>query len=269
MYINKIDQIIDKIIDDFYNNVIGKKKEFNKILKEANFVKYQLDINKILISYEKSIDQKELNKLITNADNVNSITKIIKKYLAYYVFLIIGFHYQNKLETYINNIIEFSKNQASFNFKIENFFNSESNSNIIRFFNMIKNIVKLLNADQNQLSSYIKKDEFAEAIRFLNDFGQEFVTKNFKLENLGGNKLEQGHNIVKTIILNELYFKQDKKDVVQILEAAEREQGEYIFIDIVVPKEEYIDFLNKYKIRYNKEMHTVKANSIIVIYNLF
>ena len=40
MYINKIDELIDNIIDDFYNKIIVNKG-FSKILDETNFVKYQ------------------------------------------------------------------------------------------------------------------------------------------------------------------------------------------------------------------------------------
>ncbi len=48
MYINKIDELIDNIIDDFYNTVILKDKNFSKFLKEPNFVRFQPQINKML-----------------------------------------------------------------------------------------------------------------------------------------------------------------------------------------------------------------------------
>ena len=141
MYINKIDELVDKIIDNFHNVVILKNKDFIKITKESNFVKYQELLNKILIGYDKYIDKKKLNKIIRNPNNVNTIINILKKYIGYYVFLYIGFLYKDKRDTYINNVIEFSKNQHNFDYRITNFFNSESNSNIIRFFILIKNII--------------------------------------------------------------------------------------------------------------------------------
>ena len=64
MYINKIDELIDKVIDDFYNNVILKDKQFSKILGETNFVKYQSDINTILSKYIKTINSGDIKKLI-------------------------------------------------------------------------------------------------------------------------------------------------------------------------------------------------------------
>ena len=119
MYINKIDELIDKIIDDFYNTFIIKNKEFHKLLNENNFVKYQLDINKWLSNYLKNINETEIFDIVQNQSNVNNIIEIIKRYLAYYIFLYIGFFYKGKKDTYINNVIEFSKNQSGFNFKIE------------------------------------------------------------------------------------------------------------------------------------------------------
>lgn len=242
MYINKIDELIDKIIDDFFNNVIIKKKDFVKLLKEINFVKYQLEINKVLTAYENSINKEELGKLIPNDENIKTIIETIKRYLAYYIFLTIGFFYKGKIETFINNVIEFSKNQPSFDLRIDNFFNSESNSNIIKFNEIAKGAKMLVDADQATISHLVKKPSLKESIEFLNKIGQEIVIKNFKLDSLNKNESLQCHNILKTLIINELYFGIDKKEVFEILEAAEKEKGSYIFIDIVVPKMDYVDF---------------------------
>ena len=242
MYINKIDELIDNTIDDFYNTVILKDKNFSKFLKEVNFVTFQPQINKLLMEYSKSIDKNQIGKVISNQDNLITIFELIKRYICYYFFLYIGFFYEKKRDTFINNIIEFGKNQPSYEFKVDNFFNSESNANIINFFNLSKNILTLITADQKQLELLIKKKEYLDAIKFMNEFGMDFINKNFKLENLNGNKSTQAHNIIKTIIITELYTKAEKKDVFEILNAAEEEKGEYIFIDIVVPKEDFIDF---------------------------
>ena len=245
MYITKIDELIDKIIDNFYNVVVIKNKDFIKITKEINFVKYQELLNKILIGYEKYIDIKEIQKIIRNSDNVNIIINILKKYIGYYVFLYIGFLYKEKRDTYINNVIDFSKNQYNFDYRVTNFFNSESNGNIIRLFILIKNITALVNADKVKLNILVKKHEYQDAIDILNEIGGvggEYVNKNFKLINVGGSVREQGHNIVKFIIISELYIKEEKKNVYTILEETEKEEGEYIYIDIVIPRATYIDF---------------------------
>ena len=56
MYINKIDELIDKILDDFNQSIILTDSRFSKILKENNFVKYQSDINDMLKTYIKNIN---------------------------------------------------------------------------------------------------------------------------------------------------------------------------------------------------------------------
>ena len=147
MYINKIDSLLDKIIDDFYNRVIisntDSGKEFKKIIQEPNFIKFQPQINKLLINYTESINEKDITSIINNQDAIVSVTDMLKRYINYYFFLMIGLFYKTKSETFINNIIEFSKNQPSFKYKSTNFFNSESNSNIIKYSGMIKNIMTI------------------------------------------------------------------------------------------------------------------------------
>lgn len=241
MYINKIDDLIDKIIDDFYNYIF-KVKEFIKITKESNFVKYQLDINNILSDYTKTINRNDVAKIVENEDNVIKVLDIIKRYLAYYLFLTIGYFYDGKRETFINNVVEFSKNQSTFNYKINNFFNAENNSILIKFFEIVKNTMLVLTLEPSKLQIAIAKPEFKSTIEFLNTLGQEFVIANFKLENLSGKKEEQSHNIIKTIILNELYYKIEKKDVHDILLLAEKKEGIFTFIDVVIPNALYVDF---------------------------
>lgn len=240
MYINKVDELIDRIIDDFYNSVIIKNRSFSKIANEQNFVKYQLDINKILAEYTKSIDISKVKDVISN-ENIPKILNIIKRYLAYYLFLTIAFN-QPKNDTFVNNIIEFTKNQGTFNFKIDNFFNSENNSILIKFHQIVKNTVIVLDLEPSKLQIAANKPEFRDTIEFLNDLGQSFVVENFKIENLKGDKNLQGHNIIKTIIFSDLYMKREKKDVYDVILSIEKEKGEFTFIDIVLPKSFYIDY---------------------------
>lgn len=253
MYINRIDDIIDKIIDDFYINTFVDKKN-DKILSEINFVKYQKEINDIFTNYNKSINISQIREIIKNEDNIVTILGIIKRYIAYYLFLYIAGFYLGNLDNYTNNIIEFSKNQIGFNYKIQNFFNSENNSILINYFVMINNVYTILNTDVSKISQIIKKPEMKQAIEFLNSLGQEFVNSNFRLENLNGNKKDQAHNIVKTLIILELYRKNEKKDVFNILESVEKEEGEYTFIEIVIPKKRYIDYTSVENILTKREI---------------
>jgi hypothetical protein len=240
MYVNKIDETIDTFIDDFYNKVIVT--EVTKYYDEPNFVKYQKDINKLLVGYFDKIDKKVINDILNNEENTEKLIEYIKKYIAYYVMLMIGFFYKNKYETFMNNVIEFSKNQHGFNLKIDNFFNSESNAAILKFYSMVKNILIILDADSVKLAQITKKREFKDTIEFLNIFGQEYVDENFKLKNLHGKVNDQAHNIIKTIIISEIYIKQDKQDVHMFLEQSEIVTGEFIYIDVVVQTTDIIDY---------------------------
>jgi hypothetical protein len=262
MYITKIDDLLDKIVDDFYNTVILKDNRLKKIWGETNFVKFQRDLNDIMITYANKIDLNSLRQIVTNEDNVNIIVKIIKRYIAYYLFLTIGFFYTQKNDAFINNIIEFSKNQGGYNYKVENFFNSENNSNIIKFYEIIKKVLIILTTEQNKLSSLTTKPEFKSSIEFLNELGQEYVESVFVLENINGNVHEQAHNIIKTLIIKLIYQKVEKKEVYRLLELVEQEQGEYMFIDIVLPKHQYIDFSSIEEVLTQKEIKNGLAHEL-------
>ena len=137
MYINRIDDLLDKVIDDFYNNVIIKDKAITNITNEVNFVKFQKEINQVLINYVKTININEVRELVKNEDTVQIIINIIKRYIAIYLFLTLGVFYKGKEDTFINNIVEFTKNQVGYGFKVENFFNSENNAAIIKYYRLI------------------------------------------------------------------------------------------------------------------------------------
>ncbi len=240
MYVNKIDETIDIFIDDFYNKVV--LTEIVKYYDESNFVKYQKDINKIFANYFETIDKKIINDILNNEDNTEKLIELVKKYIGYYTILTIGFFYKGKYELFMNNVIEFSKNQHGFNLKIDNFFNSESNSLIFKFYQITKNILTILDADSVKLSQIVKKKDFKETIDFLNFFGQDYVNENFKLKNLNGKLNDQAHNIIKTIIINEIYVKQDKQNVHMLLDQSEIITGQFIYIDVVRQTNEVIDY---------------------------
>lgn len=244
MYISKIDDLIDNVIDDFYVNIILKDKDLTKIFKEPNFVKYQSDINKLVKNYIETINLKEIKELVKSNEAMNTISEIIKRYIFCYLFLTIGFNYQSKTDTFINNIVEFTKNQPEHNFKIDNFFNSESNALIIKYNAMIHNMLNLLTADQQKIDILKTKPDYKEVILFLNSLGMDFVIKNIKLEGEGvkNNKNLQCHNIIKTIIILLLYKTNEKKEIFRLLEMSEHLDEEYMFIDIVVPKQQYVDY---------------------------
>jgi hypothetical protein len=254
MYINKVDEIIDTSLDNFYKNYILKNNVLEKIEKEQNFVKYQLKINQTIEDFLKTIKETDIRKIVNNVDNVKRIIEIIKRYTAYYIFLSIGYFYKWDKQIYINNLIEFTLNQTRFDFKIENFFNSENNNMVIKFFDLIKDIEFILGIEDIKSSILVTpkgKEKYKNSIMFLNELGQDFVIDNLK----NGQEVQKSHNLIKIIVFKILYQQQEKADVSRILEEIEEESSNYTYIEIVLPKTKAIDYsaienlLTPYEIR--------------------
>ena len=135
MYITKINNLLDETIDKFmYSLFLDKKTEmydFNKILKELNFTKLQKEINNNLNIGTKLISDKKISEIATKNSNIQLIKDTINKYMAYYLFISIGVNYNGTMIQFNNNIVEYNKNQNKFGL-LDNFYNTESNSNIIK-----------------------------------------------------------------------------------------------------------------------------------------
>lgn len=259
MYINKIDDLIDKIIDDFYATVILKDNRIPLLVKEINFVKYQSDINDILKKYISNLNLSELN-IGSYKEITSKITDVIKKYITLYLFLYIGYYYNNGDNSYANNIVEFTKNQSSYNFKITDFFNSESNGLISDLYSMIKKIQNLLSAETKQKREFLlSKLDYKPGVEFLNSLGGDFVNAAFNIEDKNHIK---AHNIIKTIIVIKIYKLKEKVELFRILELLETTDNEFTFIDIVVPVKEIIEMATIEGILSKKEITKGVANKI-------
>lgn len=236
MYTDKIDDLIDKTLDIFYN-VVTKDSRFTKLLKEINFVKYQKDTNDMLLSYMETVNNNDIKEIIKDSYKIKTVTDVVKKYIMYYFFVYIGFFYKNKQDIFINNIVEFTQNQSKYKLSVPEFFNSSSNRKIVDLTILSKNILKIVNNPKDT----VKDSDTVRAGEFLEFFGKEFVNATFKLESTNGKVTEQAHNIIKTVIISELYLNDDKQSLVQLLEDATVKKGKFIYIDIVVPLKEVVD----------------------------
>ena len=238
MHINKIDEIIDKILDDFYINVIKKNVIINKILNETNFVKYQLNINDIFREYFTGINLTELNDEIKNSDVYNTIVDLFKKFCMIYLFLTVGYMFKDNDSVFINNIIEFSKNQSAFSFKINNFFNSESNADLIKYYTILKQMNILFNADVKQKELLLKKVEYTNTIQLINNIGEDVIKELLAIKDASIKR----HSVIKLIVIFDIYKVHDKKNIYKLIELTENTNEEFMFIDIVIPVKESIDF---------------------------
>lgn len=242
MYINKIDDLIDRVIDDFYAEAILKNKNFDKLKGEINFVKSQKDINEGIVDYIKILPVEEIRDFVRNGDSVNSIKDTIQRYITIYVFLTLGIFYKGKPDVFINNIVEFSRNQSSYPLKIDNFFNSDSNSQIIKLYYICRNIITVLAKESIKLD-HIRKEPYAsDTMQLMGDLNEEFINATFGLKNLNNDHNIQAHNIIKTVIILLIYKMIDKKNLYNLIEQSELSEGDYMFIDIIEPLTDTISF---------------------------
>jgi hypothetical protein len=75
-------------------------------------------------------------------------------------------------------------------------------------------------------------------VAFLDGLGEEFVEAAFKIEDKNYIK---AHNLIKTIIIIDIYKNIEKKDLFRILDLLENTETEFTFIDVVIPIKEIID----------------------------
>lgn len=275
MYISEIDDILDQTIDKFmYTWILESKAKdllnFSEIVKQQNFVKYQKEINKILEFAIELISQKDVTKFVTKNNNIILVNNLIAKYISYYLFLLIGINYTGKIELFNNNLIEFSRNQPNFSVKVNNFFNSESNSNVIKTLNLINEFMDYVNkfkTIKNDTSNLI--NSYSSNLKeFIGTYGTDNVIKLIELtENreIKKNKIILYHNIIKIFIYVYLFKNTEKKEIFNEIESSETANGEFIFIDVVVPRSAFIDYNTIESILNPNELKTSLPDTI---YNL-
>ena len=239
MYINKIDDFIDRVLDDF-NSYIITNDTFNVIKNDLQFTKHQKEINYLLQKYIKTINLDEIKDFVKNNDMLDIIINIIKRYITIYFFLALGLH-NSKSETklFITNLIEFTKNQHTYEFKVSDFFNSEITALIVKYYiinNFILEIVnKHINKKQKQITNnkqdndYKYNTDYKKAQEIIEELGTEYIEQSFINPKLSNNTNLQIQNILKTIIFIYIYNQNEKNNIIKILQTIDQENGEYIY----------------------------------------
>jgi hypothetical protein len=238
MYINKIDDLFDKVIDNFYKFLLNEKF-FEKIKKDTNFVRFQVNIMELLKKFIITIDEKEIIKLIVNKTYISNILNVIKRYCAFYVYLGIGYYYSGGRDLFITNMLESSKSQKDSVFQINNFYNSENNAKIITYFSDIKNILSLMEYKTIEKIKIILKNnpiKYSKTIELFNELGEDYIIENFFIK-------DNFHSIIKTFIFKQIYLKEEKIEINNILKEVEEKDAEYKYIEIVTSnKNKIVDF---------------------------
>lgn len=238
MYINKIDNLLDNLINKF-NLYLIKKNIFKLILKTINFVSLQ---NNFLMLIKEFVENEKIDtqieNILKNKKNSKYIFEIIKRYFAYYIYLSISYFYTESRDLYITNIIESSKDQKNSNFKIENFFNSDNNSKLINFFNDIKNLLSIIKLSKSidRIKEQLNNNpiKFDSTIKLIKILGEEHIINYFLID-------DNRHNILKTLIFKIIYFNEERNEIVNII--YNDDETDFKYIDIVQSKEtKLVDF---------------------------
>ena len=254
IYVNIVEEEISNIFNFTFNTYIGNNL-FKNILKKNNNVK---DLNKYLINLvediDTKIDTKKITKIINNENNLIKIKIIIKKYIIYYLCLIISYYI--KEDEYKNILIKLQKTTVN-----NLFINNDDSLNIINQYLFLKNylyVLNLYNNDKENFKKNILNDEkYNNIIKFIN---QEIDINNINI--LLGNDIKTYHNNIFFILIKNIYTKYDIKNIYNLLE--DNNNIIYSTIDIVVPLISYIDDDIIAQILFGEE----KTNSIIKDLNI-
>jgi hypothetical protein len=271
MYINQIDDIIDKILDKLFLMGLNNDKTFQMIVesKKINFVEYRDKINLSIQQFIETINITEIQKIITSKENLVQIVNIIKRYVAYYYFLSLAFYYSGTIKDFRNNLIQYSKLQETSTFTIKNFFDTENNYQLIKFFKLIKDISNIITMSDLQKKT-LNQIEIKDAVELLNRLGKDYVD-NFLLMIVKRDEKEiveiNVHNLIKTIVFGELYRNQERKFVFEMLNEIEESEYEYTYIDIIVSADDITDFNNYIQLFEGEERGEVIARDLFELVN--
>jgi hypothetical protein len=258
MYINQIDDLFDGILDNFYT-FLNKENAFKKLISDVNFVKFQNNIINYIKQFIDTITKKYILEYINNENYFDTIINIIKRYCAFYIYLGIAYYYTGNRDLYITNIIEASKYQKDSVFQIQHFYNSETNSKLISFYNDIKNILSLIQLKSMDKIKIILSNnplKYESTIKLVNELGEDYINDYFIIK-------DNFNNIIKTLILKQIYIKEDKKNILNILTKEELVDAEYKYIDIIVSSEKkMVDFMIIQKFLYLNKLDSIDVEDI-------
>jgi len=232
MFINEYDILIDKILDEVFNNI-----DITKI----NSKYLELNINK---------NNKYLN-------NISNLTKDIER--------------QKQIICITNNIINAYLICGSFlNDDIKNIktilikskiLDSEDLGDILTLNEDIESLLIVLNEENKEklLELYKINIKYKNAVDLLNKFGYENTIRNLKGDNTKLNK----HNLIKLVVFTLFYRKRYRKKIFNLINYDIEDEK---IIEIVLPKLKLLDYNNIENILDNNEIKSNLANEILQFY---
>ena len=238
MSVNQIDDIIDQALDQLFMEDLNSNETIRLLTngKVINFVEHFDGINICIRDFTNKIDKSKIQELVNSKENTQRILDIITRYVAYYIFLYIGFYYPGTFKDFRNNLIQFSKLQEKSLYSVVNFFDTENNYRVLTFFKMMRDVMKIILMTDLQRQK-IDTNDMKDALVFLDKIGEDNVNAYFLIisEEDGKTNIELNvHSIIKTIVFGELYQFQERHIIFSILSEIEENESEFTYIDIVV-----------------------------------
>jgi hypothetical protein len=274
MSVNQIDDIIDQTLDQLYLEELNSNETI-RILTEGkviNFVEHFDGINSCIRNFTNKIDKSKIQELVNSKENTQRILDIITRYVAYYIFLYIGFYYTGTFKDFRNNLIQFSKLQEKSLYSIINFFDTENNYRILSFYKMMRDVMKIILMTDLQKKS-IDVNEKKDALAFLDKIGENNVNEYFLIVTPDPEKDDDAtiqlnvHSIIKTIVFGELYQFQERHVIFSILSEIEENESEFTYIDIVVMADTFdFDSIRKIFLGYKGDTEKM-ANNLFELLN--
>ena len=252
MYINEIEEVFDQILnllDTHLDNdpVIIKIKG-----NQTNLLELQHDINSSLNTAIANTSTKyPITAIIKSVSSTSAIKDIFDKQVAFYYFLTIAFYYDptnsdsgnisTALKEFSNNLVQLSQSQASTTSNWSKQFYKPSNINLlINMFPLIKSIIALLQLNDMQYKAIDPSK--SEAKQLLEKYGKRSTIPSapinlsmFLQQDPNTGTIKPYHtNIVKLIIFNYTYTKQERDYVYQLVTTDDEDDRESIYIDVIV-----------------------------------
>ena len=236
MNINILDNIIKNTIDKLYD-YIKNSNTIKQIYKENDFIKYLNEILEIIKKFYKKEKEKIINTYKKNFDNnhFKLIFRNIKRYIAFYLFLDIAYHYKGDQNLFLINLIEISKDVKNYTFIIDNFFDSINNNILFNYFLDIKNIITLQQYKTLERINIIINNnpiKYASIKKIKDTIPLELFETFFDKDNK--------HNILLIFIYRFLYYNEERYEIKRLLLYKEKKDAEYKYITIQVSKKDKI-----------------------------
>ena len=228
--INTIDECVDSIINEFYDNIINDKEFDKKNLITYIKNNFKTLKEKTVILIDKIAKLSKIEEIITKEEEYNKIIDIFFNYTMLYLFFYLS--KESTLDQIINLLNNLNKlNDDSF-FKNKYLAQYDTYYKYIKDYHIVFDNLSLVGLEK------FKKDnkQYIDIITSIEDLDTEVI--NLMIED----KTNITHYILKIIIFREIYIKEDKLIIYKLLETEEFINAEFKYIDIIDSKYDSIDY---------------------------